>query len=362
MAAMPFHLAPDYAPVHAVLGQIQLDQKQLAGAKVALEEAIRLDPHDEDNFAGMARYHLMKKDWQSALECAEQGLAIEPDDPACNNFRAYALERMGKAEIAVDAAKQALGRNPDDANSHAIHGWALLNKNQHRLAQESFREALRLDPGNEFARTGMIESLNANNIIYRWIFRWYSAMSRLSVRVQWMVIIGFLVLQRFLNVLAANNPAIRPFVIPLIILYLLFVVLTWIAQPLFNTFLRFHSFGKYLLNRDEIVASNWIVAMGVFGVVSALVAMVVTGFWQFAIFFLLYAIFMLLPISGVFRCPRGWRRWLMIAITVVVGACGLTYLGAALFNIEAPPILIPIFFYGNFGAQLLSNFLVMDES
>ena len=41
-------------------------------------------------------------------------------------------------------------------------------------------------------------------------------------------------------------------------LIIAFVMLTWIASPLFNFLLRFNRFGRLALSDDQRVASSWI--------------------------------------------------------------------------------------------------------
>jgi len=125
------------------------------------------------------------RQWPSALEAAEQGLALDPESTACVNLRAMALVKLGRREAAAATIGAALAKDPQNAHTHANQGWALLHHGDHRQALEHFREALRLDPELDWARAGMVEALKARNVIYRVMLRYFLWMARLSAKAQW---------------------------------------------------------------------------------------------------------------------------------------------------------------------------------
>ena len=178
-------------------------------------------------------------------------MQVNPDDTACAGMRSLALERLGRTSDALQESERAVVRAPDSADAHSMRGWALLQKGRYKESQEAFREALRLEPTHEFARTGMIQALNSNNILFRMMFKFHSMASRLGSGSRWMLIIGLFVGMRLLRSFADANPAWKPYVLPITILYFAFCMLSWIADPLFNAFLRFHPFGKYLLSHQR---------------------------------------------------------------------------------------------------------------
>ena len=151
--------------------------------------------------------------------------------PESANLRASALVQLGRREEAGDTIDSALARDPENAFTHANHGWARLHAGDHRAAREHLREALRLDPELDWARQGMIEALKAGNPLYGLMLRYFLWTGRLSRRGQWAVVLGGYVAFRLLGGVAADVPASRPVVVPLLVLYALFVLLTWVASP-----------------------------------------------------------------------------------------------------------------------------------
>ena len=61
---------------------------------------------------------------------------------------------------------------------------------------------------------------------------------------------------------------IAPYTQAILAGYLMFALSTWIASPLMNTLLRFHPFGRHLLNGRERWTSNLIGALMVLAGIS----------------------------------------------------------------------------------------------
>lgn len=322
------HSAPDEPFPHYIRAAILHDRNRPEEALEAINEAIRLDPENAYYHAFLGQIRLQQRQWSQALAAAEEGLRLDPEHVQAANVRAAALVKLGRRLEAAQALDAALARDPDDANTHANRGWALLHEGKHRQALESFREALRLEPANEWARQGIVESLKAKNLIYGLMLRYFLWMGTLSGKARWGLILGGYFGARALSGIARSNPPLAPFIAPFLILYLVFVFLTWTAGPLFNLLLRLNRFGRLALSREQIVASNWvggslllaIVCLGL-GIVldngGLLVASLVFGLLS-------------MPLAGTFDCSRGWPRTVMAFYTVVMA---LTGLGAAALSV-----------------------------
>ena len=196
------------------------------------------------------------------------GLQMDSEHVGCTNLRAMALVKLGRRQEAGATIDAALARNPENSMTHANQGWTLLESRDHKKALEHFRESLRLDPENEWARQGIVESLKAKHLIYSWMLRYFLWMSKLSPRAQWGVILGAYFGNRILSGLSRSNPELAPWILPVKILYLIFVILTWTAHPLFNLLLRLNRFGRFALSREQVVASNWLGATVLLGLIS----------------------------------------------------------------------------------------------
>ena len=164
---------------------------------------------------------------------------------------------------------------------------------------------------------------------------------------------------RALAGVARADPDIAPWLLPLRILYVVFVLLTWIAQPLFNLVLRLDRFGRLALSQEEIVESNAIGAVMLLGLLS-LGACFVVGFDTPFLWGALVFGFLIIPLAGAFKCPAGWPRTSMWIYTGFVAVTGLAALIQE-FTGEAEPLLLGLFFLGVLGSGWVANALIMQR-
>ena len=320
---------PDWGFAHYVHANVLVGRNRYAEARRAIDEAISLDPTDPDFHALLAGIHHDESRFADALRAAEAALEQEPEHVAANNVRAIALRKLGRRREAGATIDAALARDPENSATHANQGWTLLESGRRAEAMEHFREALRLDPNNEWAREGILEALKAGNPIYAGILAYFFWMQRFDQRKQFMILFAGVVGYQFLNGLRRSSPDFAPFIVPLQVAYLLFVLMSWTAIPLGNLVLRLNRFGRLALTEEEVSASNW-VGGTLAGALALVAAWGVTGMEGLGLAAMGVA-FMLIPIASVFRCAEGWPRRAMVVYTVVLastGALGLVAPGA----------------------------------
>lgn len=314
-------LAPDEAFPHYALAHVRYDRNDFAGARRALDESIRLDPDNPSQFALSAQLFAQEARWADALAAAEEGLAIDPEHTGCTNLRVLALRQLGRAAEAATALGSALARAPEDAATHANQGWAYLQAGDQPRALEHFREALRLDPNSEWARSGIVETLKARHALYGMMLRYFFWMGRFSPATQWKISLGGILGYNVLRNLARATPSLAPLIYPVLGAYLLFVLLTWIADSLFNFVLLLDPFGRLALSREQRVGAWW---MG------AVIAAAIGGgtVWLFtrspvAGEAAIMATILALPLGGTLHCHAGWPRRTMAALTALIAGVAL---------------------------------------
>ena len=356
------HLAPDDPFSHYALARVFYDRDRLEEASAAIAESIRQDPTDADYHSLLAAIRFDQRRWREALRAAEQGLQSDPEHVGCTNLRAMALVKLGRRQEAGATIDVALARNPENAITHANQGWTLLEKRDHTKALEHFREALRLDPENEWARRGIVEALKAKYFIYSLMLRYFLWMSKLSHGAQWAIILGGYFGYRFLSSVSSSHPDWAPWILPLKILYIVFAIMTWIADPLFNLLLRLNRFGRLALSEEQTAASNWIGA-GLLAAVLSLSWWLVAGGQQALLLALVFGL-TVLPLAGTFKCQAGWPRTVMAAYTTLLGMVGtvavlmpdgsksLRSMGAAMMG---------LFLIGVFLSGWIANLLIVQR-
>jgi tetratricopeptide (TPR) repeat protein len=369
-AEQAVHLAPDYSFTHYAVARVRYARNHYPEARAAVEEALRLDSNDADYFALLASIHLEERHWQPALEAAERGLQFDPEHVGCTNLRAMAMVKLGRKAEAGATIATALSRHPDNSLTHANQGWTLLEKGDAKAALEHFREAMRLDPGNDWARQGIVEALKARNILYAAMLKYFLWMSKLSPNVQWGIILGGYFGNQLLRRLSESNPDLAPWILPLRILYISFALMTWVADPLFNLMLRLNRFGRHALSREQTIASNWIGAslfIALLGLIGSFLPSIGSPALRTALVFGC----LVLPLAGTFKCPQGWPRNVMAIYTACLAIAGIGSVGILLMQVaagegsdhlnNAASGLLAMFVIGVVLSMWLVNFLVFKQ-
>lgn len=361
---LAIHLAPFFSFAHYAHARVFFDRNRYPEALTAITEAIRLDPQDANFFALLANIHVQERHWQPALEAAETGLQFNPEHVGCVNLRAIALVKLGRAAEAGITMDAALAKHPASSLTHANQGWTLLHQGNAKAAAEHFREALRLDPENEWARQGIIEALKARHFIYAVMLKYFLWMGRFSRRTQWLIILGGYIGSQILGSVGRANPALLPWILPVQLVYVAFVLMTWLAGPLFNLLLRLNQFGRLVLSREQTMATNW------FGLCLGLT---LTGFGgccfaankdPWIVVTIVFAA-LLLPVAAVFRCTPGWPRRIMAGL---IGVMLLAGAAAIFLAFQTGKATDDVFTLGGFtlicgvGSTWLGNFLQMRRN
>lgn len=182
-------------------------------------------------------------------------------------------------------------------------------------------------------------------------------MSNLTAKYQWGIILGFFFVMRGLRALANSNEALQPFLFPVIILLTIFAFSTWIVKPLSNLFLRFHPYGKFLLDRKEKMSSDFVaICLGI--------CLINLLFYIFLsdvrfMFFAAFGFFMMVPMSVIF-VPSKYK--LILIYTMAMALLGIIALGTAIMNSAAFSTLASTFLIGFIAFQFLANFLIIRNS
>lgn len=347
-------LAPDFPYAYYVLGSVLDDVGRLRESEAAARAALRLAPDDADYYALLASIRIQQRQWEDALAQADEGLAIAPDHTACANLKGIALVNLGRRQEANDALQTNLAKDPENAATHANQGWALLHQGKHKEGMEHFREALRLKPDMEWARQGILEALRARNPVYWVMLRYFLWMSRFTGKQQFGILFGAWIGYQVVRGVERSSPALAPFLLPLIVAYLVFIYLSWTARPLFNLLLRLDKFGRFALSRDQIIASNWfgsslLIALASLG---GALATNLTALWFLAAAF----VFLTVPLASTFAHSwengRKWRGIYTLCLAslacVAVGVCFL-------YGSAAADDLFHAFFLGTVAFLWITN-------
>ncbi len=338
-------LAPDYAHAHFTAAIIMLERNQLAKADEHITTALQLDPADADYYHIKGAIAFEHKKWSEARDLAESGLSIDPEHEGCLNLRSSALTQLGDKKEAFVATSRALRENPESPHAHSNEGYRLLNRGDYKQARVHFQEALRLNPNSEFARQGALETLRASNPAYRIVLWYFLALSKLSARVQFGLIIGLYFLAQSIGSVVEKNPSLGYVLYPLLFAYVAFALSTWFMQPLSDSALRFSKLGRAMLRPWEVWRSNVFLLLGAVFLVFVGLTVFDSSYWMKAA---ITTLFVSLPSMLIFYMNTTRDRVIMAGFIVGLLGMGIAhyvYLDqlAGLIAAKAPePVLMSL--------------------
>ncbi|WP_205510600.1 tetratricopeptide repeat protein [Longitalea arenae] len=350
-------LSPDTAHLYFIRSRVDIQKDKYDDAEASIRQAIELDPYTADFFAWSANIKLARKQYEESLRLANQALEIDPENLLALNVRSTVLIKLNRKEESFQTIEGALRNDPNNAYTHANYGWGLLEKGDHKKALKHFKEALKNDPDFDYAQKGMIEALKATNPVYRLFLKYSFWIGNLSAKYQWFVILGLYFGTRALNALAEANPKLEPFLVPLIILLVLFAFSTWVIKPLSNLFLRFNPYGKFLLDRKEKISSNF-VAISLLVFTTGLILYFFQSDVRY-LFVAAYGLIMMVPLSVMF-IPSKYNT--LFIYTIAMAVLGVAALATAFARHPVFETLAYVFFFGFIAFQWLANFVVIRSS
>jgi tetratricopeptide (TPR) repeat protein len=217
-----------------------------------LHRAVQLSPWSAEFFGLWGLVLLEEKHFEQALQKANEGLAVDAENITCLNVRSTALNKLKRVDDAIETMQDALEKDPENAYTHTTVGWNLLEKGRHKDAAGHFREALRIHPNLEGAREGLKQALKSKIPPYKWLLRYSFWINNKGKNARWAIPLGIYVGVQLISRLSQSGGGnLANIGLIVVALYLLFVITSWVINPLANFFLLFHKDGKYALSNRE---------------------------------------------------------------------------------------------------------------
>ena len=247
---------------------------QTAAIKAALqqaEEAVNLDPDSDFSHAVLARLHLRLRDYPQAEASARAALSLDTENTMAAEVLSAALLLQKKDGDNQDLINYQLQRNAEDDSAHTGAGWMAVMQGDHKKANQHFLEALRLNPMNENARLGLIESFRARSWPYRLQLKFAHFMNQFTEGRQTAIMLGGFVCYKLLSsYLKTVSPVLAAVVIGA---WLLFALWAHLARGFSSAFIVMDRFARQALRPREYWEG---VVVG--GLIFAAVSSLVLGF------------------------------------------------------------------------------------
>jgi tetratricopeptide (TPR) repeat protein len=130
-------------------------------AILQLNRVLKTEPKNSQALAlkayALNMFANVRKEWkysQSALECAERALVLNPDDDLALTSRGWALIDLGRAREALPTLQKATKVNPDNEYAWFNLAWAQYLSGNPLASTDSIKRALEISPGNPTIKQG----------------------------------------------------------------------------------------------------------------------------------------------------------------------------------------------------------------
>lgn len=315
-------------------------------AKQSIQEAISMHPYAPEYFNLAGRIAFDEGNYTQALAYANDGLEIDAENINCLNLRSSSLLKLNRKEEAFSTIHDALYFDPENPYTHANLGWTTLEKGKANDALLHFRNALKIEPSNQWARSGMVEAMKGRYWIYNWFLKYTFWMNKNGKNFQWFFIIGFMLLSRLAK-------AVYP---PVIILFVMIALLSWIMYPLSNLFLRLNKYGRYALSKEDTLVSNLVGSSLLVFIAGLGTYISIQQEWALALTF--FGFTMMIPLSSMLNPSKTRNKKILVAYTVVLGITGLGAILALALQNPLGELFSISYVLAIFAYQWIANFLV----
>ena len=320
-------LEPESSFHHAVLAICVLDSAKLgqdAPCKEALnhaEQAVALDADSDFAWAVKGQALIRLRRWAEAEQAARQALALDTSSGLGAQVLSIALLNQGKDEDLKSLADMQLSENPEDDAAHVTAGFRDLMKGRHREACEHFREALRIDPSNEMARHGLIESFRARSWFYRLFVKFCFFMAQFGRRGSMAIVLGGFILYRIAFAsLKTNHPGMA---YTLAGLWMVFALWSFLARGIGSALMLTDRFVRMAITSKE----RW-EGLCVGGMVLLALIFLAAGLGWHRLDYIWAALAFALssvPVASAFTNDHHTGRWLYLALAIVGGGAALLF-------------------------------------
>lgn len=243
----------------------------------SLQKSIAINPFFSESYGLLSHVLSDEKAFEKALQKANEGLAFDPENITCLNARSIALNKLKRTDDAIATMQFALAQDPDNDFTHSTVAWNYLEKGKNKIAATHFKEALRINPNNSNARRGLKEALKSIIPPYRWLLQYNFWINNKGKKARWAIPIAFYLIVKIFSTALQSNTTTQTLGGAIVGLYLLFVLTTWLINPMANFFLLFHKDGKYAIDATEKWTAITVVSSLLIGVVLFSVAWVITS-------------------------------------------------------------------------------------
>ena len=207
----------------ALMGGIHSELGENREAEKFYLSALRLAPHDPVLLRLYGRLMFRVDEHQKAHDLFLASLELDPNDEITTGLLSLVQMELGKGSDARHLSEKNISNAPEEAFAHLTMAATHYQSGRIWTAKRHAREALRLDPNEEASAKLYIEIDRSSRLIGLPYYYWSLLLEKIPGG-PFAVWIGFVVMIKVLP----QSPAVTWIAGA----YILFVIYTWLAQPL----------------------------------------------------------------------------------------------------------------------------------
>ena len=320
LALQNIQKAIEINPINAeyfnIAAVVHLQLNQYKNAEHFIKQAIELNPQESDYFYTYAKINYFLLNYRQALEKLSISLSLNPNDSESHQLKGLIYLAIAKKDQGIESILESLKQDPTDPLSLAFLGSHYIESGNKEEGQRLIQSALRIDPSNEAVKFAM-QSAKKNDVGILSFFLNFGFNHYFYEITFWnilMIIIGF-------KGLLLLGP-----------IFAIFIMTTWYIDVAYNSIQRRQLFFRNLLSKEQIIQSNFFVAMNILIVFAILSSFL----WHLGLHLAIMLLFICIIGISIFECKETWTK--IISVLYI-----LFYLKIALTNIYNDNIMAFMF-------------------
>ncbi len=143
-------LDPDSARTHLIMAESLSDAGKLPEAVAEYETAIKLDPHLDAAYLGLASQHWKQREFEQALPLLKQVLLKSPKDAEANGMMTDILQHSGDDANAKRYAEIPLAGNPNLIETRVVLARVYVARQEPKQAIAELQKVISADPDGSY--------------------------------------------------------------------------------------------------------------------------------------------------------------------------------------------------------------------
>jgi len=123
-------------------------QGQTSAAIPIALSGLELNPRFTSLYTTLTRAYVETSRWGDALDMAERGLSIDPNDPSLSRAYAYALQSVAEYDLAITYLEQSIELRPTFLPTYFELAGLYLSRNEDQAAIDLYDRILAIEPRN----------------------------------------------------------------------------------------------------------------------------------------------------------------------------------------------------------------------